>query len=88
MSPLKALSEDNFLHLIQVGDREVPSMVNSEKILTDCMAGLRFEFNSKKFEILFTTQGAPGGRISIIQNGNTIRDKAFTNKVKPQVGLF
>jgi hypothetical protein len=63
-------------------------MVNSEKIETDGMAGVRFEFNLKKYEIMFATEGAPGGKISIIQNGNRIRDEKFTDKVKPQVGLF
>ena len=84
----EAASEDFFLHLIQVGDRSMTSMVNSEKIATDGMAGVRFEFNLKKYEIMFATEGAPGGKISIIQNGNRIRDEKFTDKVKPQVGLF
>ena len=37
---------------------------------------------------MFTTEGAPGGKISITENGAAIRDEKFTDKVKPQVGLF
>jgi len=88
VSPEKASSDDCFLHLLQVGDRTVPAMVRSEKIKKDVMTGLRFEVSSKRFEILFATQGNPGGKISIIQNGNTLREEVFTDKVKPQTGLF
>ncbi|HUX97069.1 MAG TPA: heparinase II/III family protein [Bacteroidales bacterium] len=86
--PIKAQSEDNFLHLIQVGDLGMKSMVASERIKTDDMMGVRFEINSKKYEIMFATLGEPAGQISIIQNGEKIRDEKFTNKVKLQQGLF
>jgi heparin/heparan-sulfate lyase len=79
---------DHFLHLVQVGDDSVTSMVSSEKIEADGMVGVRFEFDSKKYEIMFATDGDPGGKISIILNGEKIRDEIFNIEVKPQQGLF
>lgn len=88
VSPLKAVMEDQFLHLVQVGDDSVKSMVNSDKIEEPGIAGVRFKFNSKVFEIKFATSGAPGGSISISSNGQKIRDEKFTSVVKPQSTLF
>jgi len=88
VSPSKGASGDNFLHLIQVGDDSVTSMVRSEKIEEDGMTGVRIESNSKKYEIMFATKGPAGGKISITENGAVIRDEKFTDQVKPQVGLF
>ena len=63
-------------------------MVASDPIKTKNMTGVRFEFNSKEYEVMFSTGEEAGGKISIIQDGKIIRDEVFTNKVKPQVGLF
>ncbi len=88
LTPSKPALEDYFLHLIQVGDDSMQTMVTSEKIEKNGLVGVRFEFNSKVYEITFATSGKPGGNISITQNSRKIRDEKFTDKVKPQVGLF
>ena len=88
VSPNKSQLEDHFLHLIQVGDKTLKSMVASEPIKTKDMTGVRFEYNSTKYEVMFSTGEEAGGKILIIQDGKKIRDEVFTNKVKPQVGLF
>jgi heparin/heparan-sulfate lyase len=88
VTPPRPDSKDNFLHLIQVGERTLESMVSSERIETKDMSGVRFEYNSRKYEVMFSTGEVPGGKISIVHNGKILRDEAFTNEVKPQVGLF
>ena len=88
INPPEPLSEDVFLNLIQVGDRSLKTMVPSETVLTNDMAGVSFEYNSKKYQIMFSTAGEPGGKIMIIQNDRKIRDESFTNQVKLQTGLF
>jgi len=88
ISPPSPQSEDVFLNLIQVGDRSLKTMVPSESVMTNDMTGVSFEHNSKKYQIMFSTAGEPGGKITIIQNDRIIRDESFTNQVKLQTGLF
>jgi heparin/heparan-sulfate lyase len=88
VSPGKPATEDIFLHLIQVGDTSLTSMVGSKLVKTDNMSGVAFIYRNKEYEVMFTTQDEPGGKISISQGNRRVFEESFTNKVKPQKGLF
>ncbi|MCK4967064.1 heparinase II/III family protein [bacterium] len=88
VSPGKPNTDDMFLHLIQVGDRTLKSMVQSEAVKTDDILGIRFSYGSKEYTILFSAKGEPAGKISINQDDQTVLDEEFTKTVKPQSGLF
>ena len=88
VTPSQPASEDIFLHLIQVGDHTLNTMVNTELLQIGEMTGVRFEYNSKKYEVMFATNGSPAGKITITEIGRTIRDEVLTNKVKAQIGKF
>jgi hypothetical protein len=87
VSPEKFNNEDIFLHLLQVGDNTLTSMVSSKSIRTEDHAGLRFAFQDKEFEILFALKNAAAGKISIFKSGQKVLEENFTDKVKPQKGL-
>lgn len=82
VTPGNPSTDDVFLHLIQVGDTSLQSMVDSEPIKTDDMTGVKFIYEDKKYEVLFTTGNEVGGKISISQNGRKIGEENFTDKVK------
>jgi len=88
VSPGKPNTDDVFLHLIQVGDISLQSMIDSKPVKTDNMAGVQFIYKDKEYEVMFITQNGVGGKISINQNGQRILEENFTDKVKPQKGLF
>jgi len=88
VSPPKAQIEDCLLHLIQVGDRSLNVMVNSELIRTEDMIGVTFEYNSKKYQVMFKTGKDTGGKISILEKGQKYREEEFTTSVKLQQGMF
>ncbi|GAF88223.1 unnamed protein product, partial [marine sediment metagenome] len=88
VNPVESNTDDAFLHLIQVGNHNLQSMVQSEAVKTDDMMGVRFSYGSKEYTIIFSAKGEPGGRISINQDDQTVLDEEFTKTVKPQSGLF
>jgi heparin/heparan-sulfate lyase len=88
VTPSKPDTSDIFLHMIQVGNKELQGLTDSETFNSGDMTGIRFEYKARQYEIQFTTKGAPGGSISLMQNGKSIREETFTNKVKHQFGLF
>jgi heparin/heparan-sulfate lyase len=84
VTPGTANRDDLFLHLLQVGDTTLQSMVNSKPIHSDDMVGVRFVHDKKEYELLFSTIDKAGGIISINQNGEQILEENFSDKVKPQ----
>ena len=79
--------DDVFLHLIQVGDTSMTSMINSFPVKTDDMLGVRFVFENRDYELKFNIKDEPGGEISISRGGIRILTKKLTNEVKPQEGI-
>jgi hypothetical protein len=88
VTPDKLSADDIFLHLIQVGDTSLKSMVDSEPIECDDMVGVRFVLKDKKYEVMFITKNEVGGIISISKDGQKIIEEYFSDQVKVQQGLF
>ena len=81
-------TDDIFLHLLQVGDTTLQSVVTSTPSRTDDMVGVRFVQENKECEVMFFTKDKTGGRISIHQNGQKILEEEFSDVVKSQKGLY
>ena len=88
VTPEKPNSDDVFLHLIQVGDTSLESMVVSKCVYKDGMTGVRFVYENKGYEVMFSATGEAGGAISITQNGQEILKEEFTKHLKRQSGWF
>jgi heparin/heparan-sulfate lyase len=88
ISPAEENSEDLFLHLIQVGDRSLSSMVETQNIRTQDSIGIKFRYNQFEYELQFNNKGPAGGHIVIKQNGNRLLQEDFSQEVKSQKGLF
>lgn len=86
--PEEAKNDHIFLHLMQVGDTTLQSMADSESVRTDDMAGIRFAYAGKEYEVMFATKNEAGGKISISQGGKKMLEEVFSNKVKAQEGLY
>ena len=87
ISPRRANEDDLFLHLIQVGDRSLQEMAQSELVKKDNRAGVRFATGQTECEVLFGTGGAPSGHIIIRKSGVTVADRDLAGQVTPQKGL-
>lgn len=89
VAPAEEKTDDLFLHLIQVGDKDsLESMVTSTLEKTGDMVGLRFAYKGKDYEVRFATKGEDGGEISIKENGRTILEEDFIEEVKKQRGIY
>ena len=89
VSPTSQQNDDVFLHLIQVGDRakNVTSIPSAVKMEESGMKGVKFMYDNKEYQVLFSTAGQATGKISIISNGQTILNENFSNTIKEQTGL-
>lgn len=88
ISPKQELAKTDFLHLLHVGDLSLGKMVNTSPVKANGMKGVKFSYNSKQYEILFSEGEEHGGEISVSKNGKVIRQENFSQKVKPQAGLY
>jgi hypothetical protein len=86
--PGKPNIDDVFLHLIQVGDTSLESMVVSRRVDKDGMTGVFFVHENKEYEVMFSAKDETGGRITITQNGQVIIKEEFSKLVKRQTGWF
>jgi len=80
--PSEPAMDNVFLHLIQVGDQSVNSMVNSTALTNGGKAGLKFAYQDKEYEIMFNVKGDIGGRLSIRHNGQQIVNVDLTEKAE------
>ncbi len=87
VSPGTPRMEDVFLHLIQVGDQTLSSMIESKLVENDDEIGVEFQADGKTVIVTFVTEGQAAGHITISQKGNIVLDQDLTQKVKPQAGL-
>ncbi|NGM61038.1 heparinase [Sphingobacterium sp. SGG-5] len=88
VSPKNPNLKDRFLHIIQVGDDKLKSMVTSKAVEKDHKKGVAFDYAGKSYEILFNDDDTVGGHIRISKGGNTLRNEAFTSQVEPQESIF
>ncbi len=82
--PAVAATDDLFLHLIQVGDREaLAEMTPSKPIGGNGRVGVQFTAGETQVTVLFDRQGAPGGEIQI-KGPNVSVNRELTSNVQPQ----
>lgn len=82
VSPSTEKKKDCFLHVMQVGDLSLQSLPNTEIINKKNEIGVSFDYNSKKYTIVFNTESAKsGGKISIKEDGKVIRNDHFNEGV-------
>ena len=77
---------DIFLHVLQVGDRNMQTMDRLELVQEDGRAGVRIECDRAKWEVLFHTKGDLGGHIRRDGDGPAI-DVPLSSSVLPQAGI-
>jgi heparin/heparan-sulfate lyase len=87
VTPKELSKRDFFLHLIQVGDRTLEVMTDSEPIDLGNNLGVRFNSDGKDVEVTFSKTGKVGGKITVHQKGQKILEEYFTEEIKPQKGF-
>jgi heparin/heparan-sulfate lyase len=78
-------NEDVFLHVIQVGDRDLASMDSVELVQADGLCGVRLSKAGETWTVTFRTAGDLGGHLSCTGGKNVDFDLA--NAVQPQSGI-
>ena len=86
VTPGEARADDVFLHVIQVGDRELESMDDLELIEAEGSCGVRLKTAEETWEVAFRSQGDLGGRIKRTGQSPTI-DAELSTAVTPQTGI-
>ena len=79
--PAKPAIDDCFLHLIQVGDLSLKSMVKSTSLKKEGRVGVKFTYQDKEYEILFNTRNDVGGKICIRRGRQQIVENNFSNNL-------
>lgn len=87
VAPTAARTDDLFLHVLQVGDAALQTMVATETIREPDQVGVRFAYAGREFEVRFGTSGEPTGRIRLAREGQAPVDRELTRAVQPQKGL-
>jgi heparin/heparan-sulfate lyase len=87
VKPGEAREEDLFLHVLQVGDQSLTSMVDTELSVDDAAVIVAFDTGPKQVEVRLATEGDVGGHIRIGSGGNTLVDRPLATDVMPQTGL-
>ncbi len=85
--PGAARTEDVFLHLIQVGNRELAAMGRAEAAVEGDTARLSFEAGDRVVSLNLNITGPIGGHIQIIREGGVMVDRPLTAEVMPQQWL-
>ncbi len=86
VSPAKPQKNDVFLHVIQVGDRNLNSMDAVRKIENDNQTGVRITTAAGTWQVLFNKTGSLGGYIKRRNSDRNI-DEPLANTVQKQVGI-
>lgn len=87
ISPQETNTYDQFLHLIQVGDKSVlTKMISSNAIKNEKELGVNFKYNNKEYTVIFSSTGEAKGSITIKLGEQIIRSESFTQEVKEQSG--
>ncbi|NGM61056.1 heparinase [Sphingobacterium sp. SGG-5] len=88
VAPEKPSLKDSFLHLIQVGDKDLKEMIASKAKDQGDKKGVAFDYAGKNYEILFNDDDTVGGHIRITHGGVSLLDEAFTSEVEHQESIF
>jgi len=87
ISPSTPSKEDIFLHVIQVGDRKLKAMVETELIKTGRRCGVRLRIGDAVWQVDFDITGKIGGHIKRTNGGKTINTE-LTDTVQQQKGIM
>ena len=87
ISPAKPAAEDVFLHLIEVGDKDLRAMSPAELIESEGAVGVRFRAGEKTATVMFATKGDAAGQIRIEAGGRPVIEQDLARGVMPQAGL-
>ncbi|MHC4180328.1 MAG: heparinase II/III domain-containing protein, partial [Planctomycetota bacterium] len=87
VTPGTLQKKDLFLHVIQVGDRDLQSMDQTERIEADGLCGVRLTTGGQKWEVTFSTTGDPAGHIKRSGDKPAIHADLATS-VQPQRGII
>ena len=80
-------AQQNFLHVIQVGDGGLEAMDAVERIDGEGTVGARIAAGGRTFEVSFETEGDLGGHIRIARGDEVLVDRDLTTDVQPQEGV-
>jgi heparin/heparan-sulfate lyase len=86
VTPGNARQQDNFLHVIQVGDQDLRQMDMVKLIEEDNRCGVTITSGEHTWNVVFNSTGTLGGHISRSGNGSRI-NRNLTNGVQKQVGI-
>ena len=86
VSPSTPRKQDNFLHVIQVGDQKLTAMDKTELIESAGRSGVRLKSKDKTWTVTFNTRGELGGHITC-QSPSVKIDQDLTTAVQTQVGI-
>ena len=80
----KAVADETFLHVIQVGlKKDFRQMIGTKLIREGNMDGVSFRYNDVDYTITFDRTKIPAGHIKAVKNGKVLHDRDFTCKVQP-----
>lgn len=85
--PGTARKEDLFLHLIQVGDRNLQRMDEADVSVSRTGVELDFIACGSRVVISFAASGKTAGHITCVRNGERLADKDLAVDVQAQAGL-
>jgi hypothetical protein len=86
VSPGTPAQEDDFLHLIDVGDRIGTNRADVALVREEGLAGVRFAHGGRVWTVRFRTTGEPGAELAIASGaGETVI--SLPNVVEPQSRL-
>ncbi|MBL7185816.1 MAG: heparinase II/III family protein [Phycisphaerae bacterium] len=86
VTPGSARKSDVFLHVIQVGDRQLEAMDQVQLVKTSDTCGVRITADSGTWEITFNSTGELGGHIKRSGGSRSI-DSRLTTAVQEQTGI-
>ena len=87
VEPGAARLPDVFLHLIQVGDRDLEAMDVAQASVAADRVTLTVARPRGELTLSFATRGEVGGHICIRDAGRIVVDRELTRRVAPQAGL-
>ena len=82
--PGTARKEDLFLHLIQVGDRNLQRMDEADVSVSPEGVELDFIACGSRVVISFAASGETGGHITCVRNGERLVDKDLAGMYRPR----
>jgi hypothetical protein len=80
-------AQQNFLHVVQVGDLDLAEMDAAERIDGEGTVGARIDAGERTIEVRFATEGDLAGEVRITRGEEVLVDRPLTTRIQPQEGL-